>query len=171
MDFSQLCKFYVKFYKSFKNKLFLDNLLRESFDSLQLKKQKLKTGSIKFAFKTFKFNNITIFQWFEMEYKAQPTADKEKKDVEKTLETLSLKKDLQTLILLLIFLIVTITYINYFIDTYITSIIMPKPLDISQKNIFITVFELILPRMESLNTTLKLICESNIRLSDFIEII
>jgi hypothetical protein len=106
-----------------------------------------------------------------MEYKAQPTADKEKKDVEKTLETLSLKKDLQTLILLLIFLIVTITYINYFIDTYITSIIMPKPLDISQKNIFITVFELILPRMESLNTTLKLICESNIRLSDFIEII
>jgi hypothetical protein len=29
-----------------------------------------------------------MFQWFEMEYKAQPTADKERKDVEKTLETL-----------------------------------------------------------------------------------
>ena len=105
-----------------------------------------------------------------MEYKSQPTADKERKEVEKTLDTLSLKKDLQTLILFLITLTIALGYFNYLLDTYIISLVSPPVPDFSQKNLFMNILDLSLPRMKFLNQTLKLICDSCIKLSDFIAI-
>lgn len=131
----------------------------------------MKTGSIKFSLKSFSYNGVVISQWFEMEYKSQPTADKDRKEVEKTLDTLSLKKDLQTLILFLITFIIVLGYFNYLLDTYILNLISPPVSDSSQKNIFINILNLSLPKMKLLNQTLKLICDSYIKLSDFIEVI
>ena len=145
--------------------------MKESFESLQLKRQKLKTGTIKFSFKTFYYNGILWFQWFEMEYSSQPMANKGAQEAKRILDTLSLKKDLQTLILILLTLFFLLSYINYCIDSYILDVIAPKVPDSSQKNLITNTFDLILPKMVFLNNTFKLICDSQIRLSDFIEII
>jgi hypothetical protein len=106
-----------------------------------------------------------------MEYSSQPTANRETKEVEKTLDTLSLKKDLQTLILILLTLFLVISYMNYFIDSYILDVITPETPDLSQKKLIVNIFDLTLPKMTFLNNTFKLICDSQVRLSDFIEII
>jgi hypothetical protein len=58
---------------------------------LTIKKGKLKTGSIKFSFKTFFFANVAINSWFEIEYKSQIASDKDKKSFEEGFKTLTLK--------------------------------------------------------------------------------
>jgi hypothetical protein len=57
-----MCNFFRKNYKTFRNKKLLEALLRESFESLKIKRQKLKTGSIKFSLKNFSYNGIIISQ-------------------------------------------------------------------------------------------------------------
>lgn len=160
-----------KFYKKFKNKSFLDTLLKDSFKALLLKRQKLKTGSITFTFKTFSFYNITIFQWFEMEYKSQPSADAQRKAIDQTMQTLSLKKDLQTALLLILSILIFLTYFNYYLDTYILNLVLPSTSDIIQKNIFLSTIQMFLPKMVILNNMFSIIFDSQIALSDFIEIL
>lgn len=106
-----------------------------------------------------------------MEYSSQPMANKGAQEAKRILDTLSLKKDLQTLILILLTLFFILSYVNYCIDSYILEVVVPQVPDSSQKNLIISTFDLILPKMVFLNNTLKLICDSQIRLSDFIEII
>jgi hypothetical protein len=54
--------FSVKTIKLLEIKKLLEALLRESFESLKIKRQKLKTGSIKFSLKNFSYNGIIISQ-------------------------------------------------------------------------------------------------------------
>jgi hypothetical protein len=119
LDFNKLLKFYLKNYKKVKNKPKILKTLKESHNNLLIKKRKLKTGSITFIFKTFTFQGISISQWFEMEYHSQPTSNQKRKDFEKSLNTLNLKKDIQSITLVVFTFLFFILYINYLFEFYI----------------------------------------------------
>lgn len=106
-----------------------------------------------------------------MEYRSQPSADQVRKGIEKTLNTLTLKKDLQTALLLAFTLLLLVNYFNYHINLYITDLILPTLPDFCQKNIIMTVFQMLLPRMAIFNNLFKSICQSQIQLSEFIELL
>ena len=93
--------------------------LLESYSVLKIKKEKLKTGSITFAFKTFLFSNVPIFSWFEIEYRSQVTSDKEKKAIQKNIKTLNLGWDLQSIILITISTFFIISYLIYFFAPFL----------------------------------------------------
>jgi hypothetical protein len=106
-----------------------------------------------------------------MEYKSQPTADAQRKAVEQTMQTLSLKKDLQTAFLLTLLILTLLIYLNYYLDIYITSIVLPSTPDGIQKNVFLSILQLFLPKMTTLNNTLITLFNSQLAFSDFIEIL
>ena len=155
MDFNTLCKFLTRYAKHFKNKRLLLPLLKDSFASLKLKRQKLKTGSVSFSFKTLKVDNIVLSQWFEIEYKSQPTASQNRKEFEKKLSTLSLKKDVETFFFLLTILLIFFFYINSLIEFYITSIVFPAALAASNSQLTGVLFSLIFTEPSFLINTLS----------------
>jgi len=106
-----------------------------------------------------------------MEYKSQPSADSQRKAVEQTMLTLSLKKDLQTVLLLTLSIVIFLIYLNYYVEIYILNLVLPCTPDMIQKNVFISTIQMLLPKMTILNNAFLVIFESQIALSDFIEIL
>jgi len=77
-----LFQFYIKHYSILKNNHKFKHLLNLSYEAYKLKKRRLKLGLVVFDFKEIKFNNITIIQWFEMNFIRQPVTQLEKKRFE-----------------------------------------------------------------------------------------
>lgn len=85
MDFYTLCRFYRKNYsKVQKNQVFKQYLIY-SYQLLQIKRNKLKLGSVTFEMKPVLIGGIIRNYSFEMVFSRQPSLNNSKKTVEKIL--------------------------------------------------------------------------------------
>lgn len=95
----------------------------ESYKLLKIKKERLRVGSIKFSFKQFSFGGLLFSSSFEPEYKSQGSSNVTQKNIDRTLSTLDLRWDLQTVVLLGASLILLFTYVNFYFELYLMNYI------------------------------------------------
>lgn len=114
----------------FKNILLMNNLskkrrliIEKSLEDLSKKQKALSLGSIRFALKTYYYDNIPLYSWFEVEYLNQLPQDSQQRQIKSIINTLSLKFDLQTTLLLLIVLLLVIVQVNYVFDFWVNLVL------------------------------------------------
>jgi len=141
MDFSNLCKFYMTNYLKLKDNNQIKQHLISSYELLQIKRNKLKLGSILFEIKPVLINGTILTYSFEMIFSRQPSSGNSKKQIEKILTFFNWSWDFKNVFTLLIFLwLVTYYFINslrLFYKTYIsTSLLDDEHLNIVLGQIF-----------------------------------
>jgi len=87
MDFKKLCKLYIVNKDRMINKVLVHKAFYLSYELLKYKKNKLKIGELKFAFKQLYYDEYLISSWFELVSAAQDPNTFEKK-VKATLKML-----------------------------------------------------------------------------------
>jgi hypothetical protein len=88
VDFKQACKFYVLNYKLFKNPAKARKFVSYTYQVLQYKRKKLKSGAATFVFKQMFYGEWLICQWFEMEFTTQSGPYELQKGVDRTMALL-----------------------------------------------------------------------------------
>ena len=152
MDFYTLCRFYMKNYtKVQKNQVFKQYLIY-SYQLLQIKRSKLKLGSVTFEIKPVLIGGIIFNYSFEMVFSRQPSLNSSKKTVEKILTFFKWHWDFKNVFTLIIASWFTLNYFvkhfTLFYNTYITgSLLDEEHLNIVLNQIF-TLLE-----TQPLNTT------------------
>jgi len=97
--------------------------MRESYQLLKIKKERVKVGSIKFSHKQISFGGVNFSSSFEPEYKSQNSSNAAQKGIEGTLSTLDLRWDLQTALLFAALIVLSFTYINFYFDLFMLNYI------------------------------------------------
>lgn len=119
MDFKKTCQQYNKHLNKLQGSAQALLLVRQSYELLQLKRLKLKTGATTFSFKSLSYGGIVLCYWFELEFTAQSGPNKSRSDMERVLKLLKWSYNLTTLLLLTTTFLIVFTYLNYLLDYYI----------------------------------------------------
>lgn len=139
MDFKKLCKLYVENKDRIVDKKLVYKKIYISYELLKFKKNKLKTGALKFTFKQLYYDEYLISSWFAVESVAQDPNTFEKK-VKATLKLLDLAFDWSTILLLGVICGTLINYygsrIKSFYNFYITGDYTKDVLRISLESVF-----------------------------------
>lgn len=123
MDFKKACYFYVQNYSALKNRKQARKLVSTSYQLLQYKRKKLKTGSTTFVFKQLFYGDWLITQWFEMEFTNQTGSSDLQKGVERTLSMLDWSWDFKNLLLLGVISTTLFNYLTSYVEDYYNSCI------------------------------------------------
>lgn len=139
MDFKKLCKLYVANKDRIVDKKLMQERLYISYELLQYKKNKLKTGALKFTFKQLYYDEYLISSWFALESAAQDPNTFEKK-VKATLKLLDWAWDWPTILLLGTILGTLLNYygsrLSNFYNVYITGDYTQDVLRVGLESIF-----------------------------------
>lgn len=166
MDFKKACKFYVTNYTRLKDKQQARRLLAQSYQLLQYKRRKLKTGSTTFVFKQLFYGEWLISQWFEMEFTSQESPYELRKKVERTLQLLDWAWDFKNLLLAGIIGVTLFNYVTSHIEDYYNYFIAG---DLEEKVVRLglkSVFSMIEPRLFRVKQVPDFIYESTSALVD-----
>ena len=82
MNLENLCKYYLTNFKLIKNKTQFKQYIRYFYDLREIKKAKLKLGSVTFEMRPVLFNGIVIKHSFEMVFSRQPLSSQSSKRIE-----------------------------------------------------------------------------------------
>ena len=82
MNFDTFCKFYIINYNRIRNKKLFKQYLLYSYNLLEIKRAKLKLGTVTFEIKPLVLNGILIRYTFEAVFSRQPSTNKVKKQIE-----------------------------------------------------------------------------------------
>jgi len=130
MNFDTLCKFYISNHHRIKNRTVFKRYLIYSYDLLQIKRSKLKLGTITFEIKPTIINGITVTYTFEMIFSRQPSTQQSKKQLEKILSFFNWSWDFKNVFTLLISLWLIGYYmmerLSTFFKTYINASILDE---------------------------------------------
>lgn len=162
MDFKKLCKLYSINKDRIEDKKLIHEKLSISYELLQYKKRKLKTGALKFTFKQLYYDEYLISSWFALESSAQDPNTFEKK-VKATLKLLDLGWDGSTLILLGSIFGITFNYYGMRLKDwycfYITGDFKESVLRVSLEAVFKLTDNKLMPKYNFI-TTLELMGNS-----------
>jgi len=141
MDFYALCKWITQNSSRITNKPFIYKHLVNTYTNLQIKKNKLKLGSITFEMKPYTFNNVILFYSFEMVFSLQPSFNTKQKTMNNILNFFNWTwdfKNIFTLILLVgSFFYYTTIQLRFFYTSYIhTTLVDEDHLNIILNQIF-----------------------------------
>ena len=144
MNFATLCKFYVANYAKLKNNKLFQQYLLSSYELLQIKRNKLKLGSVIFEIQPLIINGFTVTYSFEMIFSRQPSANSSKKTMEKILTFFKWHWDFKNIFTLIIFIgLVSYYFMNtfqLFYKTYINSSLLDdEHLNLVLNQIFILI--------------------------------
>jgi len=147
MDFKKLCKLYIVNKDRMINKVLVHKAFYLSYELLKYKKNKLKIGELKFAFKQLYYDEYLISSWFELVSAAQDPNTFEKK-VKATLKMLDWAWDWSTIFLLGIIIGTLINYygsrLTSFYNIYIIGDYSQEVLKAGLKQVFkLTDFKLL----------------------------
>lgn len=110
MNLENLCKYYLTNFKLIKNKTQFKQYIRYFYDLREIKKAKLKLGSVTFEMRPVLFNGIVIKHSFEMVFSRQPLSSQSSKRIEKILNFFKWSWDFKNVTTLFLFIGVLISY-------------------------------------------------------------
>jgi hypothetical protein len=137
VDFKKICTLYVNTspQSSLRRKLYPQ--LIQSFKTLQLKRQKLTVGAMGFIHQPVYLGKLLVGSRFTLDYKTQTSLKSDAKAIESTMGSLSLKRDAQSLVLLLLCLVGISFYLSSLLDLYIETFIRAN-LDVTLREPLLT---------------------------------
>ena len=123
MDFKKICSLYANtsLHSSSRRRLYPH--LIKSFQILQTKRQKLSVGAMGFIHQPVYLGKMLVGSRFTLDYKNQTSLKATAKSIDSTLQSLSLRRDFQSLFVLSLGLNILGVYLSLALDLYLDTFI------------------------------------------------